>query len=629
MRTLLIVPVLALAAPAVRAEAPAASVVETESLDPKTSADLQAFKAKVAAANPGMDIVKVEADVVRRAVLVAPPPPPKTTPVMAIFVKNNTKTRGMDDEVDGIRDRLAAEVSGHDFAVMDSAEIGAAFNRYKITTAEERAGQVAGLFTGGSVTRIAQMLGADYILTASINGASAVGRKVGDDDHSGDGQVTVYTLRVSTKVMDATSGASVWGVNWKNKRPTSAGGDAMAHYNDLVDMWVEEVGENMDEVRGKWRPPTAYDGALASFTVSTTLDDVFTPLAATVDASKPLKEEIREGRVICEDEPPKIYLRSLYYSERDVAERVKTILSTPRSGGAAGTVNNVDNAIAWWEKRAGFSLAPKQRDALENSLRSKFSVITGGPGVGKTTIIRALVEIYSAKKLKTVLAAPTGRAAKRMTESIFGAAVPGAQRDGAAEARSAQTIHRLLKWNPVTNRFTYDAENRYEADVFIFDETSMIDVKLAADLLKALPDAATVVWVGDTDQLPSVGAGNVLRDIIDSDCVPVVRLTRIFRQAQGSLIVSNAHVVNEGHAPALPCNLTPQGEDFCFVQRDDAAAIQKDIVTLVSDYIPAQFDFHRTDIQVLSPMRKGPLGTEELNRIMTDAIEDVLAEEKR
>lgn len=294
MRTLLIVPVLALAAPAVRAEAPAASVVETESLDPKTSADLQAFKAKVAAANPGMDIVKVEADVVRRAVLVAPPPPPKTTPVMAIFVKNNTKTRGMDDEVDGIRDRLAAEVSGHDFAVMDSAEIGAAFNRYKITTAEERAGQVAGLFTGGSVTRIAQMLGADYILTASINGASAVGRKVGDDDHSGDGQVTVYTLRVSTKVMDATTGASVWGVNWKNKRPTpGSGDDPMTHYSDLVDMWVEDVGENMDEVRGKWRPPTAYAGALASFTVSTTLDDVFAPLAATVDASKPLKEEIR------------------------------------------------------------------------------------------------------------------------------------------------------------------------------------------------------------------------------------------------------------------------------------------------------------------------------------------------
>ena len=299
MRTLLIASVFALAAFAGRGEMSATSVVESESLDPKTSADLQAFKAKVAAANPGMDIVKVEADVVRRAVLVAPPPPPKKTPVMAIFVKNNVRAKGvnLDDEVDGIRDRLATEVSGHDFAVMDSAEIGAAFNRYKITTAEERSGQIAGLFTGGSVTRIAQMLGADYILTASINGASSVGRKVGDDDHTGASQVVVYTLRVSTKVMDATTGASVWGVNWKNKRPTPKStddpDDPMVHYNDLVDMWVEEVGENMDEVRGKWRPPTAYDGVLASFTVSTTLDDVFTPLAATVDASKPLKEEIR------------------------------------------------------------------------------------------------------------------------------------------------------------------------------------------------------------------------------------------------------------------------------------------------------------------------------------------------
>ena len=149
--------------------APLQTVSETQSLDPKTSADLQAFKERVAAANPGLDVVKVEADVVRRAVLAPPPPPPPAkTPVMAIFVKNNTKTAGMDDQVDGIRDRLAAEVSGMDFVVMDSAEIGAAFNRYKITTAEERAGLIAGLFTGGSVTRVAQMLGADYILTASI-----------------------------------------------------------------------------------------------------------------------------------------------------------------------------------------------------------------------------------------------------------------------------------------------------------------------------------------------------------------------------------------------------------------------------------------------------------------------------
>ena len=266
------------------------TVSETQSLDPKTSADLQAFKERVAAANPGLDVVKVEADVVRRAVLAPPPPPPPAkTPVMAIFVKNHTKTAGMDDQVDGIRDRLAAEVSGMDFVVMDSAEIGAAFNRYKITTAEERAGLIAGLFTGGSVTRVAQMLGADYILTASIIGASQMNRIAGDR------AVTVYTLRMATKVLDATTGGSVYGKNWSNKQPVPQGNgdDAMGHYDDLIDMWVQEMGAELAAARPRWRAPVADPGALASFTVRTTLDDIFTPLATTVDASKPVQDELR------------------------------------------------------------------------------------------------------------------------------------------------------------------------------------------------------------------------------------------------------------------------------------------------------------------------------------------------
>ena len=269
---------------------PLQTVSETQALDPKTSADLQAFKARVAAANPGLDVVKVEADVVRRAVLAPPPPPPPAkTPVMAIFVKNHTKTAGMDDQVDGIRDRLAAEVSGMDFVVMDSAEIGAAFNRYKITTAEERAGLIAGLFTGGSVTRVAQMLGADYILTASIIGASQMNRIAGDR------AVTVYTLRMATKVLDATTGGSVYGKNWSNKQPVPQGNgdDAMGHYDDLIDMWVQEMGAELAAARPRWRAPVADPGALASFTVRTTLDDIFTPLATTVDASKPVQDELR------------------------------------------------------------------------------------------------------------------------------------------------------------------------------------------------------------------------------------------------------------------------------------------------------------------------------------------------
>ena len=264
------------------------TVSEVESR--KASSDLDAFKARVAASHPGLDVVKVEEDVVRRAVLAPPPPPPPAKPpVMAIFVKNHTKTAGMDDQVDGIRDRLAAEVSGMDFVVMDSAEIGAAFNRYKITTAEERAGLIAGLFTGGSVTRVAQMLGADYILTASIIGASEMRR------YAGDRGVTIYTLRMTTKVLDATTGGSVYGKNWSNKRPVPMGNgdDAMNLYDDLIDMWVQDTGADLAAARPRWRAPTAYAGPMVPFTVTTTIDDIFRPLETTVDASKPVKEELR------------------------------------------------------------------------------------------------------------------------------------------------------------------------------------------------------------------------------------------------------------------------------------------------------------------------------------------------
>ena len=264
------------------------TVSEVESR--QSSADLDAFKARVAAANPGLNVVKIEEDVVRRAVLAPPPPPPPAkVPVMAIFVKNQTKTVGMDDQVDGIRDRLAAEVSGLDFIVMDSAEIGAAFNRYKITTAEERAGLIAGLFTGGSVTRVAQMLNADYILTASIIGASSMNRVAGGRP------VTIYTLRMTTKVLDATTGGSVYGKNWSNKQPVPQGNgdDAMGHYDDLIDMWVQETGEELAAARPRWRAPVANTAAMVPFTVTTTIDATIAPLAATVDASKPVQEELR------------------------------------------------------------------------------------------------------------------------------------------------------------------------------------------------------------------------------------------------------------------------------------------------------------------------------------------------
>lgn len=306
-----------------------------------------------------------------------------------------------------------------------------------------------------------------------------------------------------------------------------------------------------------------------------------------------LEAEIAERRVIVEGEgsPRRIYPRPLFFSERRTAGRVRTILSAP----CAFRSFDAERAIVWWEERAGLTLAVKQRQALERSLASKFSIITGGPGVGKTTIIRALVEIYGRMKLRVVLAAPTGRAAKRMTESV---------------GASAQTIHRLLKWNPVTNRFSFDAENRLEGDVFIFDETSMIDIGLAADLFSALPDHAVVVWVGDTDQLPSVGAGSVLGDLIKSGVVSATKLDFIFRQDTSGLIVTNAHHVNAGE----PLEVRSGDTDFYFMRIEDPALCVQRAIEFMTTRIPRKFGMDPLrDVQILTPMRRNALGTENLN----------------
>lgn len=306
-----------------------------------------------------------------------------------------------------------------------------------------------------------------------------------------------------------------------------------------------------------------------------------------------LKHELDAGRVVKEGD--RLYLRDLWVAERRVAAKLKDLLASPTSFAPI----DPDRAVAWWEKKTGFTLAPAQLRAVRTSVASKVSIVTGGPGVGKTTIIRALVEIFAARtgvyRIAVQLGAPTGRAAKRMAEST---------------GAPAQTLHRLLKYNPQTNEFTYNEERPLAGDVFIFDEMSMVDIRLMADLVAALPRRATLILVGDTDQLPSVGPGNVLRDLIASQAIPTSQLTEIFRQDSSGLIVRNAHHVNAGE----PFETRAGASDFYFVAQDDPAKALDLVLDFMVTRIPRHFHLEPLqDVQVLTPMRRNLLGAENLN----------------
>lgn len=306
-----------------------------------------------------------------------------------------------------------------------------------------------------------------------------------------------------------------------------------------------------------------------------------------------LKHELDAGRVVKEGD--RLYLRDLWVAERRVAAKLKDLLASP----PAFAPIDPDRAVAWWERKTGFTLAPAQLRAVRASVGSKVSIVTGGPGVGKTTIIRALVEIFQARtgvhKITVQLGAPTGRAAKRMAEST---------------GAPAQTLHRLLKYNPQTNAFTYNEERPLAGDVFIFDEMSMVDIRLMADLVVALPRRATLILVGDTDQLPSVGPGNVLHDLIASQTIPTSQLTEIFRQDSSGLIVRNAHHVNAGE----PFETRAGASDFYFVAQDDPAKALDLVLDFMVTRIPRHFHLEPLqDVQVLTPMRRNLLGAENLN----------------
>ena len=320
-----------------------------------------------------------------------------------------------------------------------------------------------------------------------------------------------------------------------------------------------------------------------------------------------LKAECEAGRLVkdtpADTDDNRIYLRRLWNAEsRTAAKALALLAEKPRfpSFNAAG-------AVSWAEEKIGMKFAPKQSAALEMALMSKVSVITGGPGVGKTTIIRALCDIWGAKRLRVSLVAPTGRAAKRMSEST---------------GHEAKTIHRYLKFNPQTRRFVFNAENPTDTDVLIADETSMIDIELAADLLAALRGSATVVFVGDTDQLPSVGPGNFLRDLIASGAMPCTKLDMIFRQKSGGGIVRNAHLVNAGEMFENGERASPQADsDFFFVNCESPEKTLENVVEMVKYRIPRKFAMSPlADVQVLTPMRKNSLGADNLNLVLQNAL---------
>lgn len=299
------------------------------------------------------------------------------------------------------------------------------------------------------------------------------------------------------------------------------------------------------------------------------------------------------------EEQPLLYLKPLFMAELGVARGVKAL----RSGEHPLPEVDVDKALGWVEQKMGIEFAERQREAVRQACTNKALVLTGGPGTGKTTIVRAIIEIFAAKNLKVGLCAPTGRAAKRLSEST---------------GREAKTIHRLLEFDAGIGTFKRSKENPLDLELLVVDETSMLDVVLANQLLRAVPPWACVLLVGDRDQLPSVGAGSVLADVIDSGAVPVVRLTEVQRQASSSWIVRAAHSVNHGEEPE---SAPPGSGDFYFLQADEPEQVIDRIVTMVKHRIPAKFGLDPfKDVQVLSPMNKSELGVANLNRVLQEAL---------
>jgi exodeoxyribonuclease V alpha subunit len=297
-----------------------------------------------------------------------------------------------------------------------------------------------------------------------------------------------------------------------------------------------------------------------------------------------------------------VYLKALHVSETQLARRIADLLRAPRAVPAI----DVAQALPWVEKKTGLALTEEQRQAFRLAFREKLLIITGGPGTGKTTILKAVIRLLEAQQLRMHLASPTGRAAKRLAE---------------VTGHEASTLHRLLEWNPREGGFQRNARNPLETDVVVVDEASMVDILLAHHLLQAIPFAATLILVGDADQLPSVGPGTVLQDLLAVPTIPAIRLKTIFRQAAQSRIISNAHRVNRGELPDLALTHADRRQDFFFLEEDDPSKIRDLIVDLTQRRLPARYGLDPfVDVQVLTPMHRGPIGAGQLNAALQTAL---------
>lgn len=297
-----------------------------------------------------------------------------------------------------------------------------------------------------------------------------------------------------------------------------------------------------------------------------------------------------------------VYLRASYAAEVGLASRLKAFLSVPFEG-LGKDVTRIEKLV---QRRLAVMLSKGQWTGLQTALSCKVSILTGGPGTGKTTLVKAILAVFEAAGKQVKLCAPTGRAAKRLSE---------------VTGHEAKTIHRLLAYNFKSGGFQKTETDPLDADVVIVDETSMVDSFLMYHLVKAIPMTAVLILVGDVDQLPSVGPGNVLRDMIDSKQVPVILLNEIFRQVRDSLIIVNAHRMNQGFSPTIPDSNRDTVEDFYFIQQEDPEKVLSTILDLCCERIPNRFNLDpMSEIQVLTPMHKGTIGTTNLNRVLQQAL---------